>query len=302
MRIVNTVSELRDAVRAWRLAGQSVALVPTMGNLHAGHLTLVNEAQKKADRVVVSIFVNPTQFGIGEDFDSYPRTELEDQQKLNASGADLLFLPAVSEVYTPDAKTVVSIAELSKWYCGAFRPGHFDGVATVVNKLFNMVQPDIALFGLKDFQQLTVIRTMVRDLNIPVEIIAVETVREAGGLAMSSRNGYLTTEEKIVAAKLYQSLCAARDAILAGQQSYQEIEHKALLFLRESGFQPDYFSVCRVSDLKRAGVDDVELVLLAAARLGKTRLIDNVCFSRNPPQSPFVKGGSGRLGDLNAKS
>lgn len=279
MHIVNTVSELRDAIKAWRSIGQSVALVPTMGNLHAGHLTLVNEAKKKADRVVVSIFVNPAQFGAGEDFETYPRTEREDQEKLNALGADLLFQPTVSEVYTSDAKTVVSVTGLSEWYCGTFRPGHFNGVATVVCKLFNMAQPDIALFGLKDFQQLTVIRTMVRDLNIPVEIVGVETVREASGLAMSSRNGYLTAEEKTVGAKLYQSLCVARDAVLAGQ-SYEEIERRALLFLQEASFQPDYFSVCRRSDLKKAGADDVELVLLAAARLSKTRLIDNVCFSK----------------------
>ena len=280
MQIVNTISESRDAVRAWRSAGQSIALVPTMGNLHAGHLKLVNEAKKKADRVVVSIFVNPTQFGIGEDFETYPRTEREDQEKLNDSGADLLFQPAVSEVYTQDAKTVVSVTGLSEWYCGASRPGHFNGVATVVCKLFNIVQPDVALFGLKDFQQLTVIRTMVRDLNIPIEIVGVETVREASGLAMSSRNGYLTSEEKTAAAKLYQSLCIARDAILAGQQSYEEIERKTLLFLQEAGFQPDYFSICRANDLKKADVDDVELVLLTAAKLGKTRLIDNLCFSR----------------------
>jgi len=280
MHIVNTVSGLRDAVRAWRSAGQSIALVPTMGNLHAGHLALVNKAKEKADRVVVSIFVNPTQFGVGEDFETYPRTEQEDQEKLNASGANLLFLPAVSEIYASDAKTTVSVAGLSEWYCGASRPGHFDGVATVVCKLFNMVQPDTALFGLKDFQQLTVIRTMVRDLNVPVEIVGVETVREASGLAMSSRNGYLTSEEKTVAAQLYRSLCIARDAILAGQQSYEEIENRALLFLRDCGFQPEYFTVCRASDLKKAGADDVELVLLSAARLGKTRLIDNICFSR----------------------
>ncbi|MGZ4997154.1 MAG: pantoate--beta-alanine ligase [Methylobacter sp.] len=280
MRIVNTVSELREAVRAWRSAGQSVALVPTMGNLHAGHLALVNKAKERADRVVVSIFVNPTQFGVGEDFETYPRTEQEDQDKLDASGADLLFLPSVSEVYASDAKTIVSIAGLSEWYCGASRPGHFDGVATVVCKLFNMVQPDTALFGLKDFQQLTVIRTMVRDLNFPIEIIGVETVREASGLAMSSRNGYLSADEKAVAAKLYQSLCIARDAILAGQQSYEEIENRALLYLRDCGFQPEYFAVCRASDLKKADVDDMDLVLLTAARLGKTRLIDNVCFSK----------------------
>jgi pantoate--beta-alanine ligase len=280
MRIVNTVSELRNAVREWRFAGQSVALVPTMGNLHEGHLALVGKAKEKADRVVVSIFVNPTQFGVGEDFESYPRTEQEDQEKLNAIDADLLFLPVVTEVYAADAKTVVSVAGLSEWYCGASRPGHFNGVATVVCKLFNMVQPDTALFGLKDFQQLTVIRTMVRDLNFPIEIVGVETVREASGLAMSSRNGYLTAGEKTVAAQLYQSLCNARDAILAGQQSYEEIENRALLFLRDCGFQPEYFAVCRASDLKKAGVDDVDLVLLTAARLGKTRLIDNIYFSR----------------------
>jgi len=280
MHIVNTVSGLRDAVRAWRSAGQSIALVPTMGNLHAGHLALVSKAKEKADRVVVSIFVNPTQFGVGEDFETYPRTEQEDQEKLNASGANLLFLPAVSEIYASDAKTTVSVAGLSEWYCGASRPGHFDGVATVVCKLFNMVQPDTALFGLKDFQQLTVIRTMVRDLNVPVEIVGVETVRDASGLAMSSRNGYLTADEKAVAAKLYQSLCIARDAILAGQQSYEEIESRALLFLRDSGFQPEYFAVCRASDLKKAGANDMDLVLLTAARLGRTRLIDNICFSR----------------------
>ena len=280
MQIVNTVAELRDAVRAWRSTGEGIAFVPTMGNLHEGHLKLVSEARKKADRVVVSIFVNPTQFGAGEDFETYPRTEREDQKKLKAIGADLLFQPAVSEVYAPDVKTVVSVTGVSELHCGASRPGHFDGVATVVCKLFNMVQPDVALFGLKDFQQLTVIRTMVRDLNIPVEIIGVETVREASGLAMSSRNGYLTAEEKTVAAKLYQSLCVARDAVLAGSQDYAEIERHALRFLLESGFQPDYFSVCRMSDLEKAGADDVELVLLAAARLSKTRLIDNICFSR----------------------
>lgn len=280
MHLVNTVAELRHALKAWRLAGQRIALVPTMGNLHAGHLALVTAAQQQADRVVVSIFVNPTQFGVGEDFDSYPRTEHEDRQKLNAVGADLLFQPAASEVYSTDAKTIVSVANLSACYCGAARPGHFDGVATIVCKLFNMVQPDIALFGLKDFQQLTVIRTLVRDLNIPVDIVGVATVRESSGLAMSSRNGYLTEQEKIVAAKLYQSLSIARDAILAGQQPYREIERQALLFLQQSGFQPDYFSVCSARDLKKAGEEDNELVLLVAARLHKTRLIDNICFSK----------------------
>lgn len=279
MRIVNTILELRAAINAWRLNGQSVALVPTMGNLHAGHLQLVSIAKKKADRVVVSIFVNPTQFGAGEDFETYPRTEREDQEKLAAEHADLLFLPTVADIYSADAKTTITVTGLSDLYCGASRPGHFSGVATVVCKLFNSVQPDIAVFGLKDFQQLTVIKTMVRDLNIPVEIVGVDTIREPNGLAMSSRNGYLTDEEKSIAPQLYQALRDARDAILAGNPAYADIEQQALQFLQQAGFTPDYFSICRSTDLKKAATEDIDLVLLAAAKLGKTRLIDNIYFS-----------------------
>jgi len=279
MQIASTVSECRLIIKAWQLAGDRVAFVPTMGNLHDGHIKLVTEAKKQAERVVVSIFVNPTQFGPGEDFDSYPRTEAEDQAKLAAAGADLLFLPTVSEVYTSDAKTTVSVSSLSTVYCGAARPGHFDGVATVVCKLFNIVQPDLALFGRKDFQQLAVIRTMVRDLNIPVDIIGVETVREPSGLAMSSRNGYLSAQEKQIAAQLYQILCHARDDVLAGQP-VADIEQHALSSLQAAGFAPDYFAVCRSQDLAKARAEDTELVLLVAARLGKTRLIDNIAFSR----------------------
>ena len=271
---------MREAIKTWRSNGEIVAFVPTMGNLHAGHLQLVKMAKKNADRVVVSIFVNPTQFGVGEDFETYPRTEREDREKLEAEGADLLFQPAVADIYTPDAKTTVTVSGLSDLYCGASRPGHFSGVATVVCKLFNIVQPNVALFGLKDFQQLTVIKTMVRDLNIPVEITGVDTVREPDGLAMSSRNGYLTDDEKRIAPKLYHSLCTARDAILAGNQAYADVEQQALQFLQQAGFQADYFSVCRSSDLKKAAAEDVDLVLLAAAKLGKTRLIDNIYFSR----------------------
>jgi pantoate--beta-alanine ligase len=280
MRKVTLASELRKATADWRLTGKRLAFVPTMGNLHAGHLQLVSEARKQADHVVVSIFVNPTQFGAGEDFETYPRTEREDQEKLETAGADLLFLPSVSEMYAPDAKTTVSVAGLSELHCGASRPGHFNGVATVVCKLFNLVQPDIALFGLKDFQQLAVIRTMVRDLDFPVEIVGVGTVREPSGLAMSSRNGYLSPEEIKAAPKLYESLCVARDAVLAGKQPYADIEIRAMLSLQEAGFQPDYFSICRSSDLKKAETGDTDLVILAAAKLGSTRLIDNVCFSR----------------------
>ncbi len=280
MRKVILASELRKAIADWRLTGKRLAFVPTMGNLHAGHLQLVSEARQKADHVVVSIFVNPTQFGAGEDFETYPRTERKDQEKLEAAGADLLFLPSVSEMYASDAKTIVSVAGLSELHCGASRPGHFNGVATVVCKLFNLVQPDIALFGLKDFQQLAVIRTMVRDLNFPVEIVGVDTVREPSGLAMSSRNGYLSSEEIKAAPKLYESLCVARDAVLAGKQPYADIEIRAILSLQEVGFQPDYFSICRSSDLKKAETGDKDLVILAAAKLGSTRLIDNVYFSR----------------------
>jgi len=279
MQIVSTVSECRRIIKAWQQAGDRVAFVPTMGNLHDGHIKLVTEAKKQAERVVVSIFVNPTQFGPSEDFDSYPRTEIEDQAKLSAVGADLLFLPTVTDVYAPDAKTTVSVSGLSTVYCGAARAGHFDGVATVVCKLFNIVQPDLALFGRKDFQQLAVIRTMVRDLNIPVDIIGVETVREPSGLAMSSRNGYLSAQEKQIAAQLYQILCHARDAVLAGQP-VADIEQHALSSLQAAGFAPDYFAVCRSQDLAKARAEDTELVLLVAARLGKTRLIDNIAFSR----------------------
>ena len=280
MQIVNTVFDLREVIKIWRSNGESVAFVPTMGNLHAGHLHLVNKAKKSADRVVVSIFVNPTQFGVGEDFETYPRTERDDQEKLEVEGADLLFLPAVADIYSPDAKTTVTVTGLSERYCGASRPGHFSGVATVVCKLFNIVQPTVALFGLKDFQQWTIIKTMVRDLNIPVEILGIDTVRESDGLALSSRNNYLTGTEKKVAPKLYQALCIARDAVLSGNQAYAELEQQAHRFLQQAGFQTDYFSVCRSHDLEKAGLDDVDLVLLAAAKLGKTRLIDNIYFSR----------------------
>jgi pantoate--beta-alanine ligase len=280
MEIINTVLGMREVINEWRVAGKTVAFVPTMGNLHAGHLHLVSRAKKSADHVVVSIFVNPTQFGVGEDFEAYPRTEREDQEKLESEGVDLLFLPSVADVYAPDAKTTITVTGISDSYCGAFRPGHFSGVATVVCKLFNIVQPTVALFGLKDFQQFAVIKLMVRDLNIPVEIVGVDTVRESSGLALSSRNGYLTQDERMNASALYVSLCDARDAILAGNQNYEDVEKKAMQSIQQAGFQVDYFSVCRTSDLKKANLDDTDLVLLVAAKLGKTRLIDNIYFSK----------------------
>ena len=279
MIIVNSILDLRSAISTWKQSGLTVALVPTMGNLHAGHLKQVNNAKQKADKVVVSIFVNPTQFGVNEDFSSYPRTEQEDQLKLATENADLLFLPAITDIYSANTLTTVNVTGLSDMYCGASRPGHFSGVATIVCKLFNLVQPDIAVFGLKDFQQFTVIKTMVRDLNIPIELLGVDTQRENNGLAMSSRNNYLTDPERQLAPQLYQSLGIAKSAILAGQHSYADIEQQAIQSLKNAGFIPDYFTICCRHDLSPATKQDKELVILAAAKLGTTRLIDNIYFS-----------------------
>ncbi len=280
MQKVTSIESLRHIIKQWRQQGQSIAFVPTMGNLHAGHIKLVTEAGKKADKVVVSIFVNPTQFGEGEDFESYPRTALDDEQKLHAVATDLLFIPAVEEMYPDKALTVISVAGVSVGYCGASRPGHFEGVATVVSKLFNIVQPDFACFGEKDFQQLTVIRRMVRDLDIPVEIVAVTTEREPDGLAMSSRNGYLTEQQRLLAPLLYQSLCQARDSVLQGVLNMTDIELQQQLFLTKQGFDVDYFSICRSDDLQPAMNSDKQLIILAAAKLGKPRLIDNIYLSK----------------------
>lgn len=279
MQTVKTIRSLRATVKPWRREEQSIAFVPTMGNLHDGHMQLVESARQMADKVVVSIFVNPTQFGPNEDFDSYPRTEQQDQDKLIASGADLLFLPSVEEIYPQPLQTRVSVADLSAMYCGASRPGHFDGVAVVVCKLLNMVQPDLLILGEKDFQQLTVIRQMVADLNMPVEIQGVSTVREADGLAMSSRNGYLSTEERLKAPMLYQTLNSVYDAIQSGGRDYQQIIGQQSESLRQNGFVIDYFQVCRQADLRPATAEDQQLLVLIAAKLGKTRLIDNIYFS-----------------------
>ncbi|MBM4207837.1 MAG: pantoate--beta-alanine ligase [Gammaproteobacteria bacterium] len=280
MQVINSINELRAAVKDWRSFGERIAFVPTMGNLHAGHLKLVYAAKQDAQRVIVSIFVNPTQFGPGEDFAAYPRTEAEDRQKLLDADIDALFLPGEAEMYGENSQTVISVKGLSNLHCGAFRPGHFDGVATVVGKLFNLVQPDAAFFGQKDFQQLMIIRTMVNDLNFPVEIKSVATEREVDGLAMSSRNGYLIGEQRKTAAKLYQALCKARADVLMGNKSYATIENEALSFLQSAGFKPDYFNICNADDLQQADNKDVNLVILTAARLANTRLIDNIAFSK----------------------
>lgn len=280
MQTVSSVEALRSQVRQWRQAGLSVAFVPTMGNLHDGHIQLVTQAKQQADKVVVSIFVNPTQFGPNEDFASYPRTEQQDQLRLVACDTDLLFLPSVETLYPKGSQTQISVTGLSSLHCGAHRPGHFDGVALIVCKLLNIVQPDLLLLGEKDFQQLAVIRTMVADLNLPVSLQGVATVRERDGLAMSSRNGYLSEQQREIAPKLYQALMSARDAILAGNADLQAISEQQIQALHQTGFSVDYFNICRSNDLAPAGDDDQDLVILVAARLGKTRLIDNVYFAR----------------------
>jgi pantoate--beta-alanine ligase len=276
MKCIRSIIEVREQLNSWRNAGDVIAFVPTMGNLHKGHMQLVEDAKKQADRVVVSIFVNPTQFGVGEDFSTYPRTEKQDKEKLESLGVDLVFMPSVAEMYATSNITTISVSDISEGYCGAKRVGHFDGVATVVSKLFNIVQPHKAFFGEKDFQQLAVIRAMVLDLNLPIEIVPVAIVRESSGLAMSSRNGYLSSEQKELAAQLYVSLSVAKEKILLGQADYSEIEQQACSKLTKSGFEPDYFSICRQLDLKKAGKADKNLVILLAVILGKTRLIDNL--------------------------
>ncbi|MBK8507190.1 MAG: pantoate--beta-alanine ligase [Candidatus Competibacteraceae bacterium] len=278
MRTVHTIAELRAQVAAWRQAGERVAFVPTMGNLHRGHIHLVERAREQAPRTVASIFVNPTQFGPNEDFAGYPRTLAEDARQLEAAGLDLLFAPAVAEIYPRPLEdmTAVTVPELSGILCGASRPTHFRGVATVVGKLFNMVQPDAALFGEKDWQQLMVIRRLVEDLNFPIEIIGVPTVRETDGLAMSSRNGYLTSQERAIAPALYATLSASAQRLRAGERDYQRLADEAKTALAAAGFRPDYFEIRRAGDLKPPSGEDTHLRILAAAWLGKARLIDNL--------------------------
>lgn len=281
MQTITNIKNLRANIKSWRQAGLSIAFIPTMGNLHAGHLELIKAAKYKADKVVVSIFVNPTQFGEHEDFDAYPRTEQQDAQQLAGLEVDLLFLPSIAEIYHQDAKTRVLVNDISQRHCGASRTGHFDGVATVVCKLFNLVQPDMAFFGEKDFQQLAIIRLMVRDLNMPIKIDGLATVREGDGLAMSSRNGYLTPEQRLIAPKLYQALESAKKAVLSQQQNHAAVEQQRQQFLESSGFEVDYFSICNRNDLTPAKPEDKELVILAAAKLGQPRLIDNICVDLN---------------------
>jgi pantoate--beta-alanine ligase len=278
MKTVNAIDALRHTVAAWRSSGERIAFVPTMGNLHDGHLALIDAARKQADRTVTSIFVNPLQFGVGEDFETYPRTMAEDSSQLASRGVDLLFAPPVEVMY-PRAKqqqTRVEVPEVSQILDGEFRPGFFVGVATVVCKLFNMVQPDIAVFGEKDFQQLHIICRMVEDLQMPIEIAASPTVREPDGLAMSSRNNYLDAHQRQAAPLIYRSLRRTVDAIKRGKDDYEQLEKVATTTLEAAGFVVDYFTVRNSETLNPANAGESNLVILIAARLGQTRLIDNL--------------------------
>jgi len=284
MRTYSHAARLQSALREFRDKGQSIAFVPTMGNLHQGHLELVRKARQLCDVVVVSIFVNPLQFGPGEDLDAYPRTLAADREKLFAEGVQALYTPAVEDIYPEGmaTQTIVHVPDLGDTLCGSSRPGHFDGVTTVVCKLFNAVQPDVAVFGEKDFQQLSIVRRMVRDLCIPIEIVGVATSRDEDGLARSSRNGYLSAEERRIAPLLHQTLNSCREAIACGFDNFLQLESHARMQLLQAGFQPDYFAIRDARTLRTVTEDTEEIAILAAARLGGTRLIDNVRLALNP--------------------
>lgn len=280
MRTVHTVAELREQLDLWRRQGLRIALTPTMGNLHAGHLRLVEAARQRAQRVVASVFVNPLQFGPHEDFDRYPRTLAADAQKLESVGCDLLFAPSVAEVYPRgrEGLTTITAPRHLGLLEGEFRPGHFDGVATVVNILLNLAQPDVALFGEKDYQQLLVVRQMAMDLHMPVEIIGVATEREADGLAMSSRNQYLEADERRRAALLHAALQAIAAGLRGGRRDYEALCAEQAAVLKQAGFAVQYLSV-RSQDLAPPAADARDWRVLAAALLGNTRLIDNIAVA-----------------------
>lgn len=278
MLTVHTVAEVQTQIRAWQAAGERVAVVPTMGNLHAGHLALVAEGRRRATRVVSSVFVNPTQFGPNEDYGRYPRTLEADRAALAGAGCDLLFAPDVAQMYPlgPEGGFRVQVpASLSGILCGAFRPGHFDGVATVVLKLFQAMPGEVAVFGEKDFQQLLVIRRMAAELLLPIEIVGLPTVREPDGLALSSRNQYLSPDERRTAARIHAALQAMAAGWRAGQ-ARDTIEAEAGDALASAGFRVDYASLCRTADLGEPAPGEAGVVALIAARLGQTRLIDNL--------------------------
>ncbi len=278
MQIIRELSILQTRLEEWRCQSEPIVLVPTMGNLHAGHLALVRAAAERGGRVLATIFVNPAQFVAGEDYDCYPRSEEEDCRQLEALGTDLVFIPDVATIYPAGAEqhTRVTVPVLDGVLCGKFRPGHFAGVATVVTKLLNMVRPHIAVFGEKDYQQLLIIRRLVADLAIPVDIQAVPTVREADGLALSSRNQYLSEEERKRAPLLYRTLLDIATRLRDGNLAYRPLEAEGMSRLLDAGFRSEYIAIRTAATLESPGPQTGELVVLGAAWLGRTRLIDNV--------------------------
>lgn len=276
MKTLHTIQDVRTQVRQWRQGGLTVGLVPTMGNLHAGHMSLVKTAKEHCDKVVTSVFVNPTQFGPNEDFDTYPRTLEQDAALLTEHGADLLFAPTITEMYPQETFTWVDVDHLGDRLCGAKRPGHFRGVTTVVSKLLHIVMPDQAFFGEKDYQQLAILRRMVIDQLFATEVIGVPTKRDTSGLALSSRNGYLSDTEKQQALTIYRALSLAREAIESGTRDYSKLCQQAINTLNAAGFETDYFEIVDANTLAPANAATKELRILAAAVLGNTRLIDNV--------------------------
>lgn len=286
MFIIDNVAALNTELASWRVLNAEIALVPTMGHLHDGHLQLIRAAQKLAQKVVVSIFVNPLQFNDANDLKNYPRTLTTDIAKLRAAGVDLLFAPTVEEMYPngQQNQTTISVPRCAHMLEGAHRPGHFDGVATVVGKLFNMVAPDFALFGKKDYQQLLLIKTMVSELNFKVQIIAVETERAADGLALSSRNALLSPQQRQVAPLLAQTLQQLAQEIQNGQ-SIQSAEQRAVAQLHDAGFVCDYVSVCAPDSLQKLSNPQPKMVILAAAKLANVRLIDNLEVELTPPNA-----------------
>ena len=284
MRTYSHNAKLQTALSRFRHNGQSIAFVPTMGNLHEGHLDLVRKARCLCDVVVVSIFVNPLQFGPNEDLDAYPRTMAADKEKLFSEGVQVLYAPGVEEIYPEGmaAQTQVQVPDLGDTLCGSTRPGHFDGVTTVVSKLFNIVRPDVAIFGEKDFQQLSIVRKMVKDLCLPIGIVGVATTRDEDGLAKSSRNGYLSSRQRRIAPVLHQTLNSCREAIACGFDNFLQLESHARMKLLQAGFEPDYFAIRDAHTLRTVTEDTEEIAILAAARLGSTRLIDNVRLALNP--------------------
>ena len=278
MKVANSKEELNEQLAEWRDEGDHIALVPTMGNLHAGHVSLVELARENAERVVVSIFVNPTQFGKDEDFEQYPRTLEKDTRRLKTISADLIFAPDVETIYPfglEDA-TTISVPRITENFCGKSRPGHFDGVTSVVARLFGIVRPDVAVFGQKDYQQQLVIRHMALDLSLPIKIITGETFRNDDGLALSSRNQYLNDDERAIAPQLYEVLLAVGDKLQSGARDFEDLETASARQLSDAGFDVDYFAIRRAQNLEIPDRDCDELVVLVAAQLGNARLIDNL--------------------------